>query len=267
MFFKYSWSLPLNEIAGNLLGKSDRYFIAYFMGPAMVGVYHIAYMIVSLMGGIAKPLNNYLMVYMPKIWDRGNRRRVMDHVKDSMAYYLVAVVFVLVILTFYADDILLLLLGKHLPPVRHFGALIFITGIGIISNGLISIMIVIVRCTEKNFIGLMLQCTGLVVNISLNSLLIPFWGLIGAGAATFAAYTVNMILISRYFNLAVDRIFYLKLLKIVLAGGAVALLLANIDAMTFFRVCVNIALAGALYLLMIFLSKGFTLAELKNRFN
>lgn len=265
-FLKYSWTLPLSEVSGGLLSKVDRYFIGYFLGPAYTGIYQVVYTIVSLMQTISKPFNNYLMTYMPIIWDRGNTNRVVNQVKEILIYYLATVTITLVVLTFYADDLIVYLLKKNVPQVLELELLIFITGLGIISYGASSIMSVIIRCCKKNHVDLKFQSISLVINIILNFTLIPGFGLVGAGLATLISYTLYVVLISCFFGVDIDRVLLFKMLKILLSGLAVSWLYLNVESGSLLDVFLYIFIGLSMYAMLMFIMQTFTVRELRRRF-
>ena len=255
IFIKYSWALSLSEISGGLLAKADRYFIGYFLGPAAIGAYNIAYSVVSLISELSKPFNNYFSSYMPKVWDSGNARRVKGQLKEGLIYYLSAGTIILVILSFYTEPMLTFLLGKKLPDIENFNLLIAVTGAGIIAYGITGIQAVIIRCRNKNHYSLIFQVVSLVLNILLNFLLIPVYGITGAGAATFSSYIMLVLLTNYFFRIDINRLFIIKLLKAVFCGLAVVLLFLNLTADNPPQLAFNIIAGLLLYAFLIIITK------------
>ena len=265
-FIKYSWALSLSEISGGLLAKADRYFIGYFMGPAAIGVYNIVYSVLSLISELNRPFNNYFSVYMPGVWDRGNIKRVKGQLKEGVICYLSAGTILLVILSFYTEPLLMFFLGKKFPGIENFNLLMTVTGAGIMAYGITGIQAVIIRCSNRNHYSLLFQAAALMVNMLLNLLLIPAYGVTGAGAATFVSYIMLAGLNNYFFSIDINRLFVIKLMKPVFCGLAVALLFMNLTADNPSQLARNIMAGLLLYAFLIFITGAIPLYELKKRF-
>jgi len=87
-FIKYTWPMPFSEITGGLLNKIDRYFIGFFFGTSAIGVYNIAFNIANLLYELTKPFILYFAVYMPKLWDKGKIKIVLEKLFNAFSGYI-----------------------------------------------------------------------------------------------------------------------------------------------------------------------------------
>jgi O-antigen/teichoic acid export membrane protein len=265
-FLKYSWALIFANITNGLLSKIDRYFVGYFLGPSSIGIYNIVYSAVSLLYSYTDPFNKYFGIYLPQIWDSGDVKRVTNQLKEGLLYYLIISIGTLITLTFYLEPVIIMILPNNVLNIPHIELLIIITGLGILCLGSSRFFYQIINYSKMNHFQLFFQSIALIANIVLNYLLIPYYGLIGAGIATFVSYFIIVFISNYFFNMKLNFQFVMKVLKIMLAGFSILIVfkLSNIEY--FHYLIISMLFSTLLYSAFIFIFRVITLKSLKQRF-
>ena len=203
-FLRYSWALLFSDLTATLLSRADRYFIGYFLGPAAIGVYHIAYSVCSLLRSFSIPFNEYFGTYLPKVWDEGKRDRVREQLKEGLLYYLIISVGGLAGMAFLLKPGVKLILGKALSTIANFEWLVLVIGLGMLAFGTTKFFYHLTKYREQNYLQLIFQSISVVLNIGLNYFLVKEYGIIGAGIAAFVGYLAIVIMCIYYLDMNLD---------------------------------------------------------------
>jgi O-antigen/teichoic acid export membrane protein len=174
----------------NLSDVADRYMILYFAGgdaaaaSALVGQYHSSRVAPELLASVAVMLSGVMLPYNTHDWEAGNRAAVSDRIGLSLK---------ILALLFTAAGAALLwlsgpLFGWVLDGKYAAGeAILPWTLLLCIYFGLSVLALNYLWCAERAAQAMQVMAACLAVNIALNVLLLPRFGLMGAVAATAAA--------------------------------------------------------------------------------
>ncbi|MBN2023770.1 MAG: lipopolysaccharide biosynthesis protein [Pirellulales bacterium] len=222
--------ISLTNLTASLFEMADRYMIIHFAPPetgpslAIVGQYHSSRVVPLLMVSIALMLGSMVTPHLSHDWEQGERERVRMRLNlflKLLAFTLsagaVAILLAAPLLFDWA------LAGKFndgrevLPPTLAY-CIWF--GMTLVSQNYLF-------CAEKARLGSLALLVGLVVNVALNRVLLPRYGLPGAVMATAAANLAAFALLTA-FNRAMgfrpDRV------TLLLIVGVPALLAWNVWA-------------------------------------
>jgi O-antigen/teichoic acid export membrane protein len=226
----------------------DRYYIFHHRSPAMAGLYSIA---VKLAGAVAFIVRAFQYAWPPLAYS------VSDDTEAARLYGLVTTYYMLISGWVVAG---LALEGRWilrlLAAPAYFGAYTALpwVALGWAMYGLWVVFLVIagrVKVTTRNFPA---AIAGLAANVALLLVLVPAWGLAGAGIALCGAYivmlTVMHLLTRRAFPVEFE---WLRLAHLVLVVGGMAaageLLLPTSGAVGFLsRALVFVAIVPVLLL-------------------
>jgi len=193
----FSMPLMLTGILGVALAWTDTIFIGIFKSDADVGVYNAAYIIASALmifwlsfGDIFYPIISEL--YSKKAKD--SIRKIFEIA--SRWIFIMSFPIFLVILVFPSAVISLLFGQNYLSASIPLAILIvgyfFITMFGLAEQGLIVFK-------KTKFLGI-ITSVGFFVNIALNIILIPIYGIAGAAIATTFSILMITLLKLAYFK-------------------------------------------------------------------
>jgi O-antigen/teichoic acid export membrane protein len=257
-----SFGLPTTPTAVSawVVASSDRYVISYFLGAASVGIYSAAYGIGTIISMAAGVLDLVLAPTLSKLYDEGRMEEVRTHLRYSLKYLLaVAIPFVFgaavlaepVLRVFSTAEIASE--GYSVVPLVALGTLFTIAFVPV-RYGVILV--------KKTRITATIWVACAVVNLGLNILVVPRWGILGAAITTLIAYGLALGLTAyfgfREFRFPIDWRFVAK--SLVASGGMAAAVWAIAPEGTLataLTVLVGTTIYGAFLLLL----KGFTKQE------
>jgi O-antigen/teichoic acid export membrane protein len=194
------WLWLTNWLA-NLFAIADRYMLVHFSGLpnddalAVVGQYHSARVMPLLLLGVAAMLASVVTPHLSRDWEAGQRQTVCERLKlfwKTLGFALSAAG---VLFLFCAP-----LLFEFAFAGKFAGgqAVLSWTLMTAIWAGLICIVQIYVLCAEQPRISTLAFAMGLPLNIFLNFLLLPRWGLLGAVVSTSISHFVVLACIVGY---------------------------------------------------------------------
>ncbi len=199
-----NYSLPLLPVAlsGWILNLSDRIFIDRFYTQADVGIYSLGYQIA---GVYIMVITSVRLAYIPlfyKLANAGDQISAHRKLYNYNFYYYVFSLFFGFMIIFYSKELIGLFLNK-----KYFYSWIIcaiITFASIFTETLFTLSIHQVKKTYYH--TLIVGCSALM-NLFLNWLLVPLWGMYGAAIATLIC---SFIMFFLYFK-ASQKCYYIKI--------------------------------------------------------
>ncbi len=195
------WVWVINLVC-HLFGIVDRYMLVHYSGLdstaalTLVGHYHASRIIPLLFLSVADLLAGAVMPYLSHDWEIGARGRVSERLNFVLK---------LTSLVMLAGGVVVLWLSPLLFQVAFQGR--YDEGLRVmpwtitycIWYSLLLVAQNYVWCAEKAKLGVMPVVAGLALNIGINLVLVPAWGLLGAvvsttvatGSALFMMYWIN----------------------------------------------------------------------------
>ena len=184
---KFCLPLVPSTIFWWITGVSDRYMVAYMRSDAENGLYAAAYKIPTLLTYVVTIFNDAWR--LSAVSESEDREKCAEFYSQIYKYYIAAMFVGGGILSVGAQ-----IFAKILFAESYFAAWIFIPVISAatIFTALDTFLGSVYFTVKKTYMSLWTSLIGAVVNIGLNLLLIPKWGLgwgaMGASVATFASY-------------------------------------------------------------------------------
>jgi len=183
--------VPMN-VAFWLFSNADRLMLARLASLEEVGLYSIAAAMAAVLMLLQTAVGQSWLPHAVKIYEE-NREYAAEVFKRTMVFLLAASGFVVTGFVVLSQEVLFILV----PPVYYeaFRAIPFISaGFLFFTSAQVSAVGIMVK---NKTVYIMLACWSVAaVNIGLNTLLIPLFGISGAGAATGLSY---MIFAASYF--------------------------------------------------------------------
>jgi len=244
-----------------VIASSDRYVIGFFMGAEKVGIYSAAYGI----GGIVLMFSAYIMyILRPTIYSLYDDGKV-DEVKVYLSYSWKCLMMLSIPsafgLSILSEPLLASLTTPEFVSVGKF--VIPLVALGTIFYGAEMIFGTVLMLVKRIKIFVIVFGTVAVVNIGLNILFIPRWGVTGAAIATLIAYA--MAAISIYYKSRQYMKFDIKLafiVKYILASIIMASGIWMFDPVGVIEILVAIGTGAIVYFSLLFVLKGFEKKEL-----
>lgn len=184
-----SW---LNNLANQMLYKVDVFFIGYFLGLKSVGIYAVAVILIEKSWYLSGAIGNAIFPKLKKLDDKSSCTLAISAAKIN---YVLSILGVLVICIF-AEPIMLLLFGAE---YKDSSDVLFWLAPGIVALSIPKVLISHLAAKNKLGVAVKASTTSMVLNVVLNIILIPFYGLIGAAIASSISYGVYFIIYSFFY--------------------------------------------------------------------
>ncbi len=198
-----AFALPLLPagLASMMVQVIDRPILKYMTDDATVGLYQANYRLGILMMMV---VNMFDASWRPFFLQRANKPGAGLVFGRVLTYWVAFASFLLVIISLFATPAVTLPLfaGRSLIARAYWPGLsiVPVVTLGYLFNGVYINMLVGPTLAKKSSLVAMATALGAAVNIGANFWWIPLWGLMGAAAATLAAYAAmaaSLCLMSR----------------------------------------------------------------------
>jgi O-antigen/teichoic acid export membrane protein len=189
--FSYGAPLAVGNYATFLLDYGDRFLIERFLGLDAVATYAVPYDLVSTLS--ATVFGSVKLALMPiifRLWESDGRPATSEFVSRVFTYSVALAIPGAVLFVATSKDIIVLLasakyggsaaLTGYLLPGVFMGEINFLVACGLLVTG------------STVALALLSVASG-VVNVLINLVLLPRWGLTGAAVATTIAYALLML--------------------------------------------------------------------------
>ncbi|HEX5471114.1 MAG TPA: lipopolysaccharide biosynthesis protein [Lacipirellulaceae bacterium] len=222
------WVWVINLIC-HLFGVVDRYMLVHFSGLdntaalALVGEYHASRIIPLLFLSVADLLAGAVMPHLSHDWEAGARERVSDQLNIVLKF---------TSLVMLAGGVVVLWLAPLLFRVAfqdRYDAGLAVMPWTLTYCAWYSLLLIAqnyVWCAEKMKLGTLPLAAGLAINIAINLVLVPAWGLLGAVVSTTVATGASLGLlywINGATGMRVDRgTLLISAAPLALCGGAMS---------------------------------------------
>lgn len=177
--------IPLapHSLAGWILGFADRVMLEHYSGATQVGLYSAAYNLALGMTALVMTINQ---AWSPFYFQtaQSDQRPLLKRLSTIVAivYTVLGLGFVL-----FSKELLVLMSGAH---YREAGNLVPIIAAGCYGYGLYCLFSTSLFFSLKTKLILSVSASAAILNIALNILLIPRYGMVAAAWATLVAYAM-----------------------------------------------------------------------------
>ncbi|MFZ5516981.1 MAG: lipopolysaccharide biosynthesis protein [Candidatus Zhuqueibacterota bacterium] len=216
------FGLPMvpGSVANYLLTMSDRYLLNIYSSADQVGLYDIAYkfgMIIQMV--LVMPFRT---AWLPFVFSVQKKPEAKSIYAGAVTYFLLAAVFLFLALTFFIKEIIInFSTAAYLPGMR---AIPYIA-MSYIFFGLYYIVDIGVLLKSKTIFYTLIATIGAAINITLNIVFIPGYGMIAAAINTAISYLFILIFMyivsSRLYRVNYEKA---RIVKIVTVGIALYLI-------------------------------------------
>lgn len=191
-FRKYlRFGLPMvpKELSERLLSHGDKLLIIVMMGPSAAGVYAAAYSVTSLLSEVGQLFDSTLYPAISKAWDAEEYAEIATLYDYFLRGYAVLSIPAVVGFTVVGPPLLRLV---STPSIAEQGKIIIpLLVVGFSLQGLQKALSFPIAAAERTELISLVTIIVVVLNLSLNVVLIPLFGLVGAAAATTVSYTLR----------------------------------------------------------------------------
>ncbi|WOX56756.1 oligosaccharide flippase family protein [Methanoculleus receptaculi] len=261
-------SFGLPTVPGNLsswvVNSSDRYVIALFLGTAYVGYYSPGYTLGNIVNMFIAPLSFMLPAVLSKHYDDGNLNDVKTILSYSMKYFLALAIPSVVGLSLLSRPLLTIL---STPEIAEQGYLITpFTALSGLLFGSYAVIMQILVLEKKTGISGTIWIVAAILNLGLNIIFVPIFGIIGAAVTTLLAYSLAFLLSTyysfKYLVFDLNAAFILKcIIAAAIMGGVVVIGGSRISG-GLVSILLLVIISALVYTAGLFILRGFKKEEI-----
>jgi O-antigen/teichoic acid export membrane protein len=246
-----------------IVDSSDRYVIGMLLGTASVGYYSPGYALGTLVGMFFAPTSLLFTATLSKYYDEGNLADVIIILSRSLKYLMAISIPATFGISFLSKAVLTIL---STPEIASQGYLITpFVALSTLLFGIYGIIAEILSLERKTAIAGKIMIIASILNLSLNFILIPRIGILGAAIATLIAFTTVLALIIYYsFKFIKFDIDFIFILKSIVSSAIMSILIIVLNPDGLFSVLYTIGICILVYFIVLFLLKGFDKQDLKS---
>ena len=198
---KFGLWTSLAGVAATLMGKIDVIMLTFFTSDAEIGHYNASLSIIMACLGIVAFVVPSLVPRMSELYSR-NKKNLVSFYKKLTFYSIFVTIPAGIALFFFADYIPLILGNKYAPSIFLIKLLCPIIIFTFVSIGASPML----YSLNRPDIVAKVKGFTLFLNIILNLILIPIYGVIGAAIATSSSWLMSMALLAVNARILVKRL-------------------------------------------------------------
>ncbi len=192
-FSKYSW---LGSIESKAFSWTDTIVLGLFVAPAYIGIYEVAWSISHLFYAVASAIGAVLFPNVSHLASQGKVNQIRDIIEEALIY---------VPIIAFPGLVGALLVGEGV--LRIYGEefvigyiILSILIVARIANTFKSVITKVINGLDRPDLSFRVYFVFLVLNLSLNFLLVYLIGWVGAAIATTLSIGIAMLLSYRYLD-------------------------------------------------------------------
>jgi O-antigen/teichoic acid export membrane protein len=228
---KYSTPLVLSGIIGTLMGWADTGLLGYYMTDFEVGLYNTALPTAFLILLPHKAIGSLALTSFSDLKERNSE--AIEHSLQTATYWVFSLVFpTFLILLIFSEQSLLILFGEE---YRSASAALSILATGYLLDASVGRVGSILQSKGMTQYILYNNIAALTLNIILNIILIPFYGIIGAAIATASSTIIQNLLmfIEVWSKEGIISIPFKKFVKVIFTGLIPITIIILLDSFLF----------------------------------
>lgn len=176
------------ELAGIILNIGDRYLIQWYMGSAVLGTYAAAYNLTEMVHGIViAAFGQAIMPMYLRMWSEKGKNETQEFIRRALYYYFLICLPIVAGLSAVGAELLTLLASTKYAEGSIIIPYIIV---GLVIDGTIVLVGAGLYIRKQSKMLMLLVAISAIVNIVLNIILIPLYGIEGAAIATLISYTI-----------------------------------------------------------------------------
>lgn len=263
--YVFGMAVALAQIGAKAIARIDTLMLTYFTSLTEVGIYNVVQPTALLFLFFSGSITPALYPLVSELWAKNDKRRLAEGIRLLHKYSFILTMPAFLTVLVFSQLFLKITFGEE-----------YITGsfaLQILLIGILFLLVASVNNTVLSAIGKPSAVTKAfiiiaVINVLLNLILIPLFGINGASMSTSISYLLLLIFstkyIVKYVQLKIPVIAWIKTLFIGVIFTLIAFVLKGILRMNVrVELAITIAAAGLMYLILAYWMKLIDIKELK----
>lgn len=213
----FSWPLALTGITFLFISQTDIILLGYYLTSKDIGIYMPAIVIAQFLNFIGASFGYIFLPVISEFFAKGKTHVIESLFKSASKWMFLIALPVFLYILLFSKEIITLLYGSEYS--KGFLALVIIA-FGISMNVFTGLTGNILVGSGHTKLNLVCEVIAAITNVSLNIILIPMYGIIGAAIGTSASYFIRNF-VSLAFVYKTNKIHPYKknYVKIVISGS------------------------------------------------
>ena len=260
-----AFALPLVPMGllDTVVAFSDRYVIGFFKEAASVGIYSAAYNIGLIAGVFIYPIVYILSPTIFKLFDEKKIEKVKTYLSYSLKYFFLFSIPSVFGLTILAKTILNTLTTSEFASIQNI-FIVLVVSLSTVFYGIQAIFGEVLMLIKRTRFFVIAFGAAAVINLVLNIILVPYFGILAAAITTLIAYVLISIIIyyksHQYLKFKVNLDF---IVKSVLASLVMITAIYIFKPIGIIKILLAIGIGAVIYFCLILLLKGLKKEEIK----
>lgn len=241
---------------------SDRYVIGIFLGVTSVGIYSAGYSIGSILSFFIAPLAFVLLPTLSRLYDKDRITEVKIHLTYSLKYFLMLAIPSVCGLSVLAKPLIHSLTTLEFVPtgslvVPFVAASYLLFGIYVVYSQVFTLV------KKTRIIGILWGGAALL-NLTLNIIFVPRFGILAAAGTTLVCYIlvagITIFISVKHIKFSLAWAF---ILKSIVASAAMSLIIWKLNPIGMINILWVTGVGTVIYFVILFLEKGFGRNEIR----
>jgi O-antigen/teichoic acid export membrane protein len=224
---KYSYPLIFSTVSTMALTFSDRYFIEHFLNFSAVGEYSLGFKFASMINVLL--IQSFQLGFLPISFKIYNQPQAKYFFAKVLTYFTLIVMVSALLLSMFSKEIIYLFSPTNKDYWTAYKIVPYLS-LAFVLKGVQYVLLLGFHFVKKTHYNAIIVIIGASINIGLNFLLIPPFGLYGAAFSSIISYLIMTILYYIYaqkFYYVEYELWKLTKLFVVSVGIYLASLLVN----------------------------------------
>jgi O-antigen/teichoic acid export membrane protein len=180
---RYSYPMFLTSSVMFLMGYVDSFMISYYLDEYQVGIYSVCLNLSMVITFIPIAIGGFISPKISQAYSKGDTLKVKEIFANSMKLITVVTIPIFAMLYSFPE----LFLGIFGDEFKVAVTTLFIVNLGFLSEAMTGPVGFILNMTDNQHIFMRILIVALIINIVLNALLIPIYGINGAAIAILSS--------------------------------------------------------------------------------
>jgi O-antigen/teichoic acid export membrane protein len=217
---RYGLPILMVGLGAWIIEIGDRYLLNGFLGKDAVGLYTLIYSLLGVVATLGTVVVQTIFPYLASVWSR-NKEDASLYLNASVKYALMLVIPALAGFFILRQEIITMVSGTSYSGAAVVVPYLILYPLLLVLNYIAYQIVVLTK--KVNWIAV-IYLAGAAVNIGLNLVLIPRFGINGAGIATTISYAFVFVLLAKLANAHISiNMDFLKLGRILAATAIMVL--------------------------------------------
>ncbi len=192
----FTFPLMLTGVVSTLLNSVNRFILGFIGKPDDVGLFSLASNISGILTFVL--ISPFQLAFNAIFWQKLKDSNAARFFTKSVTYSFLLYVWGALVISLLIPYIIKIYIPTK-PAYWESQKLVSILSMSLVFYGMLTVSYMSYHHAKRNDLIFYFQCGALVLNIILNYLLIPFWGMFGAAISTLVSFYL-LIVFMYYFS-------------------------------------------------------------------